>query len=94
MFRTCSYGLLIMKENVIAVAKHVWRINDFRSTVPLGYLRMLKHTCESVVYSFPDYRMLIPSSGYGEHPQCVANQSDFVSYFVVRNLVKGSQNYV
>jgi DNA-directed RNA polymerase beta' subunit len=87
-FRACSYRILIMKENVIAATKPVWHINNFRSTVPLGYLRMLKHKCESVIYSFPDYRMLISSNGYGEHPQRVANQSDFVSYFVARNVRK------
>jgi hypothetical protein len=54
MFRACSYGLLIMKENVIAAAKHVWHINNCRSSVHLGYLRMLKHMCEGVIYSFPN----------------------------------------
>ena len=88
IFHACSYGLLIMKENVIATTKHVWYVNNFLSTVNLGYLRMLKRTCESVIYFFPDSLMLISSSGYGEHPQSVANQSDFVLYFVVRNVSK------
>jgi len=49
---------------------------------------MLKHTWKSLIYSFPDYRMLISSSGYFERPQSVANQSDFVSYFVLRKVSK------
>jgi hypothetical protein len=75
-------------KNVIAAAKHVRHINNFQSTLPLGYLRMLKHTWKSLIYSFPDDRMLISSSGYGQRPQSVANQSDFVSYFVLRNVSK------